>query len=262
MKTSPVKKPLLLKSHSHEWHFKVILIYLLAGGLALSSAVGQTVEETKVILPLRAGKISAELFEKGGRPKGPAILVLHGAGGTLLDGPEMRRVARRLAADGNAVYFLRYFESTGTLVALDGTMQRHFRTWLETVRESIDAIQRTRADATPVGLYGYSLGGFLALAAASDNARVGAVVEHAGGVWNSKMDRIQEMPPVLMVHGEQDGRVPFAQYAKPLLPVLRRRAVLVTTRFFPGEGHVFKPVAMAKVREEAATFFRRHLRRR
>ena len=72
---------------------------------------------------------------------------------------------------------------------------------------------------------------------------------------------IRKMPPVLMVHGERDGRVPFEQYAKPLVPVLRLRAATLETRFFPEEGHVFTPAAMKEVREDAAQFFRRHLRR-
>ena len=214
-----------------------------------------------VTLRLPGGAVQAEVFEPvGSSQRKPVVLVLHGAGGTLLDGPEMRRVARRLAEEGNAVYFLHYFERTGTIFALDSTMQRHFRAWLETVRDAIPAIQELRSDAAPIGIYGYSLGGFLALLAASDNPRVGAVVEHAGGVWNGQMDRIGRMPPVLMVHGERDRRVPFAKYAKPLLPVLRKHAPVVREKTFPVEGHVFTPAAMMEVRAAAAGFFRAHLR--
>jgi dienelactone hydrolase len=99
--------------------------------------------------------------------------------GTLFDGPEMRRVSRYLAAEGHPVYMLHYFNSTGTVVALDSAMQKHFGTWRRIVIEAIAEIQKQRGDAAPVGIYGYSLGGFLALFAASDNPRVGAVVEHA-----------------------------------------------------------------------------------
>ncbi|MEO5721078.1 MAG: dienelactone hydrolase family protein [Chthoniobacterales bacterium] len=211
---------------------------------------------SKVTLRLPSGPVHAEVFEPVDRRNRPVVLVLHGAGGTLLDGSEMRRVARHLAAEGNAVYVLHYFERTGTVFALNSSMKRHFRTWLQTVREAIPAIQGLRADRSPVGLYGYSLGGFLALFAASDNPRVAAVVEHAGGVWDGKMDRIGRMPAVLMVHGERDARVPFAQYAKPLVRVLRKRAATVETEFFSGEGHVFTPAAMTKVRAAAAKFFR------
>ena len=202
------------------------------------------------------------VFEPAEQARKPAILVLHGAGGTLFDGPEMRRVSQHLAAEGHAVYMLHYFNSTGTVVALDSAMQKHFGTWRRTVIEAISEIQKLRGDAAPVGIYGYSLGGFLAVFAASDNPRVGAVVEHAGGVWNGKLDRIGKMPPVLMVHGERDTRVPFAKYAKPLVPELRRRSPKVETRFFPAEAHVFTPAAMQSVRADASRFFKRWLRRR
>ena len=235
-------------------------IFLLAN-VTLQAAEPAPVK-SRIILRADGHDIRADLFEQAdGRPH-PAILVLHGAGGMLFDGPEMRRVASRLAADGNSVYLVHYFESTGTLFARDATMQKNFETWLTTVRDSVAAIQERRKDPTPLGIYGYSLGGFLALAAASDNPRVGAVVEHAGGVWNSRTERIRSMPPVFMIHGRQDARVPFETYAKPLIPLLCRRAVALETKFFPREGHGFTPAAMVQVREAATEFFRRYLSRR
>jgi dienelactone hydrolase len=195
-----------------------------------------------------------------GTGKHPAILVLHGAGGTLLDGPEMRRVARQLAEAGNTVYLVHYFNRTGTVFGFDAGMQQNFSAWLATVRDCIKFAQQDSNEPS-VGIYGYSLGGFLALAAASDNPMVGAVVEHAGGIWNGQAKRIKHMPPVLVVHGEGDQRVPFQKYAQPLVAVLRERGATPTVRFFPGEGHVFTASAMAIVRAKAVEFFRQLLGR-
>ncbi len=220
-----------------------------------------TAAMTKTTLRIGNSNIGVEVFDEPNGKKHPAILVLHGAGGTLLDGSEMRRVSASLAADGNTVYLVRYFDRTGTLFARDATMQKNFSLWQQTVRDSIVAIQTARHDPKPVGLYGYSLGAFLSLAAASDNPRVAAVVEHAGGIWNGKTDRIGRMPPVLMIHGRRDARVPFEKYAAPLKPLLRQRGASVETRFFPEEGHGFSATAMVEVRQEAVRFFRRHLDR-
>ena len=251
------------RQSSSAWLSAVLLVSLvLLPALNALSASDSAINVSKISLPVAGGKITAEVFEQAPARKRPVIIVLHGAGGTLFDGPEMRRVARHLAADGNAVYFLRYFERTGSVFAVDSSMQRHFGTWRRTVTEAIPAIQQLRGDRAPVGIYGYSLGGFLALFAASDNPNVAAVVEHAGGVWNGKMDRIGKLPPVLMIHGEQDGRVPFDTYAKPLERSLRERRVKLQTRFFPAEAHVFTPHAMQEVRGAAAAFFRRHLAQR
>jgi dienelactone hydrolase len=228
-------------------------------GARAVSAAEPSLGVSKISLPTASGPVRAELFEQTPAQSRPVIVVLHGAGGTLFDGPEMRRVARHLAAAGNAVYLLHYFERTGTLFARDAAMQKHFGVWKRTVLDAIPAIQELRGDAAPVGIYGYSLGGFLALFSASDNPRVGAVVEHAGGVWNGKMDRVGKLPPVLMIHGEGDTRVLFDKYARPLEAELRKRGVKVETRFFPDERHVFTQTAMREVRETAAAFFRRHL---
>jgi dienelactone hydrolase len=206
-------------------------------------------------------RIRIDKFTPARGGKHPAILVLHGAGGTLLDGPEMRRVAHQLAEAGNTVYLVHYFNRTGTVFGLDAGMQKNFSAWLATVRDCIRFAQQDSNDPSPVGIYGYSLGGFLALAAASDNPAVGAVVEHAGGIWNGETKRIKRMPPVLVVHGEGDQRVPFQKYAQPLVGVLRDRGVPPQMRFFPGEGHVFTASAMSIVRAKAVEFFRQRLRR-
>ncbi|HEY2614482.1 MAG TPA: dienelactone hydrolase family protein [Chthoniobacterales bacterium] len=204
-------------------------------------------------------RIRIDKYETAPAQSKSAVLVLHGAGGILFDGPEMRRVSRRLAEAGNTVYLVHYFNRTGTIVGLARGMQKNFETWLETVRDCIVSVQKERGDASLVGLYGYSLGAFLAVAAASNNPEVGALVEHAGGIWNGKMERVKRMPPALLIHGEADRRVPFQKYAQPLVALLRERGANFETRFFPEEGHVFSAEAMAQVRDAAAGFFARHL---
>jgi dienelactone hydrolase len=188
--------------------------------------------------------------------------LLYGAGGMVFDGPSLRRVARALTESGGTAYLLHYYNRTGTIVALDSTMQRHFKEWLETLRDGIVWVHgREEKGKRRIGLYGYSLGGFLAIAAASDNPRVGAVTAHAGGIWNSQEKRVGKMPPVLIVHGSEDGRVPMEKYGKSLERVLRERGGRVETEFVQGEGHVFSEKAMATVRPKVVKFFAREMRR-
>jgi len=229
----------------------------------LATSVGSNpVIVSKISLQSDGHRIRIDKYATTRTGKHPAVLVLPGAGGTLLDGPEMRRVARQLAEAGNTVYLVHYFNRTGTIVALDAGMQKNFPAWLATVRDCIKFAQQDSANPSPVGIYGYSLGGFLALAAASNNPAVGAVVEHAGGIWNGEAERIKRMPPVLVVHGEGDRRVPFQKYAQPLVSVLRERGATSKVRFFPEEGHVFTAAAMSSVRDAAVEFFRQHLKRK
>lgn len=197
----------------------------------------------------------------GSQPARGTILVLHGAGGQLFDGPAMRRVARQLAAAGETVYVLHYFNRTGTIAARDAVMQAHFDDWLGTVRDAIAWVQARQGKRNaPIGIYGYSLGAFLAVAAASDNPAVGAIAEQAGGMWNAQEQRVGRMPPVLMVHGRADQRVPLAKYGQPLLRVLRERGGKVETLFVAGEAHVFSAPAMAVVRVKLVDYFAREMR--
>src|SRR6202140_1487586 len=193
-------------------------------------------------------KIRADRYPPAGTRSHCTVIVLYGAGGMLFDGPSMRRVGRALADAGDTVYLLHYFNRTGTIGALDSTMQAHFGEWLETLRDGIAWVHgREEKGAGPIGLYGYSLGGFLAVAASSDNPLVGAVTEQAGGIWNSQEKRVGKMPPGLMVPGLEDKRVPVEKYARPLVRVLRMRSGQVETDFVPAEGHVFSEAAMAIV---------------
>ena len=204
--------------------------------------------------------------ENFARPADPAVkgaaVVLYGAGGVIFDGPKMRRVARALAEDGYDVSLIHYFDRTGTLFGRDNNMQQNFAVWLDTVRKGIEHARLTHAHGRPVYLYGYSLGAFLAVAAASDNRGVAAVAEHAGGIWNNQQERIGRMPPVLIIHGAIDQRVPADKYAKPLLTELRRKKGDVATHFYANEGHNFTAPALLDVRHEVPRFFDAHQRSR
>lgn len=231
-------------------------IWSLLGGSG--SADGANSRPTSLFFESGGRKIRVDRYAPTGTQSHRTVIVLYGAGGMVFDGPSMRRVARALADAGDTAYLLHYYNRTGTIVALDSTMQKHFEEWLKTVREGIVwAHGREENKARPIGLYGYSLGGFLAIAAASDNPLVGAVTEQAGGIWNFQEKRVGKMPPVLMVHGLEDKRVPVEKFAKPLLRVLRARGGHVETDFVPGEGHVFTEAAMVVVRPKVARFFLR-----
>jgi dienelactone hydrolase len=205
-------------------------------------------------------KIAVDHYAPRGAAQWPSVIVLHGAGGTLLDGPDMRRMSRELADAGNDVYLVHYFNRTGTLFGLDAGMQRNFTVWLETVKDAIKWVRAQRPHGGPIGIYGYSLGGFLALAAGSNNQDVGGIVEHAGGVWNNNARLIEKMPPVMIVHGLEDQRVPYPKYATPLTALLRQRGAHFETHFFKAQGHVFTQAALVDLRAETVKFFRQNLK--
>jgi dienelactone hydrolase len=234
----------------------LLMVLTAAGSLKAAGANDTALHPASLFFESAGRKIRADRYSPVGARSHRTVIVLYGAGGMVFDGPSMRRVARTLAEAGDTVYLVHYYNRTGTIVALDSTMQKHFAEWIDTLRDGIVWVHG-REEKDSIGLYGYSLGGFLAIAAASDNPLVGAVTEQAGGIWNSQEKRVGKMPPVLMVHGLEDKRVPVEKYAKALLRVLRERGGHVETDFVPGEGHVFSEAAMAVVRPKVAKFFAR-----
>jgi dienelactone hydrolase len=214
---------------------------------------------SKVVFQSGGKRIQADFYQASTSTPHPSVIVLHGAGGTLFDGPEMRRMSADLAAAGNDVYFVHYFNRTGTWFGRDAGMQRNFKPWLETVNDAIRWVRGRQTSPAPIGLFGYSLGGFLVLAAGSNNPSVGAIVEQAGGMWNGNAHLIGTMPPTLLVHGQKDKRVPFDKYARPLVDVLAKRGTHFQKHFFLEEGHVFTQPAASEVRTDAVRFFAQHL---
>lgn len=208
-------------------------------------------------------KILVDVYTPRGGGRHVPILVLHGAGGMLFDGPEMTRVAEQLADAGFESYQVHYFDRTHTWFARQAVLLKLFPTWLATVGDAVNWVHSVRPDAKKIGIFGYSLGAFAAIETARRDASIGAVVEEAGGFWHGHPEgpTRQPLPPMLVIHGTADTRVPNEKYTQPLLAYLRAHHDPFEKQFYPGEGHDFSALARAKVREQAVDFFRRHLAR-
>lgn len=190
----------------------------------------------------------------------PALLVLHGSGGSasyLVD-----RFAPTLAKLGIATYAPHYFDKTGTHRAtaetiLDG---RHFPAWLEAIRSAFNFIAgRPSVDARRIAVLGISLGAYLAMSLAVEDSRVRAVIEMSGGIAPEWEDRVTPaIPPVLILHGIQDNVVPVAE-AHKLQAVLKRHQVPHQIELLPQETHWFSAAAQARVLMTCAGFLAKNL---
>ena len=207
-------------------------------------------------------KILTDVYTPTTAGQHPPILVLHGAGGMPFDGRAMSRVAGDLARAGFEVYQVHYFDRTQTWFARQAVLLKLFPTWLGTVHDAVEWVRTLHPESRTVGIFGYSLGAFAAIEEARRNPAVGVVVEQAGGFWNAQPEgpTRQPLPPMLLIHGLDDQRVPFAKYTKPLMSFLSAHDDPFETRFFQGEGHNFRAPAQAQARASAVDFFRRHLK--
>ena len=184
---------------------------------------------------------------------GRTILLLHGTGGLLGDGSLLRRAARSLASRGFRACVVHYFNVTGTFFATHSNVREYAAEW----QAALSAIARrcARADGEPVGVLGYSLGGFLAVGAAQETPEVGAVAVLGSGLLEEHEHLIPaHLPPLLVLHGGRDARVPVER-ADALARMGRRAGALVESVVYPNEGHTFGASAERDALERTAEFF-------
>jgi dipeptidyl aminopeptidase/acylaminoacyl peptidase len=153
-----------------------------------------------------------------------------------------------------------YFDRTGTTYATDTLIKTNGPAWLDTIHDAIDFLtSREDVDAEHIGMFGYSLGGYLAVAHAARDERVKAIVELAGGVDAETAANVRRLPPMLIVHGREDQRVSFSN-ALELQSLCEKLHTPVQTLFLPGERHLLSPGAGLVAVRQALHFFDAHLR--
>lgn len=232
--------------------------------------------------------IQAVRFEPiGASGKRPAVLMLHGS-----DGWEQmkayRFVGNDLAAQGHVAILIRYYDRTGTpdeispeqrgeflrwlngkaIKEKDHPARRYFEEWIDTVSDAAAYARGLKhVDERRIGLVGFSLGGYLAVAAAArEHLRITALVEMFGGVPVEYRNKVRTLPPSLIVHGEEDDIVPVRE-ADALIGLLTQKKQRFEAEIYPQVGHVFlipgtdlpNPVLMLAGRDRMTAFFNKHL---
>lgn len=200
-------------------------------------------------------RMRLEVLEpKHGPPKG-TLLLLHGAGGIVGDGAALRRLGRKLADAGFLVWIPHYFNPTGHLVVLRSQIEPSFEEWKGLLDELVRAASR---EGHPVGVFGFSLGGFLAIAQARDDPRIEALAELAAGIPEGREHEIVRFPPALLLHGTEDRTVELA-YGERLQRRLEQRGLPHHWIVFPGQRHVLDPTQAARADALITAFFLREL---
>jgi dienelactone hydrolase len=185
--------------------------------------------------------IAVERFAPAAPGPCPAVVFVHGADGLATSGKFYRTTASELARGGYAVFLVHYFDRTGHAeVSPKKIKKEDFQAWRETVREAVRyAAGQSGVDEKRIGLVGFSLGAYLALAVAAEpGCPVAAVVELFGGLPKELHAKVKKLPPVLIVHGDKDEVVPVAE-AHTLRDLLTARRLTLEVQIYKGVGHVF-----------------------
>lgn len=122
---------------------------------------------------------------------------------------------------------------------------------------------QARSDSSGhIGLLGFSLGGYVAAGAAAHDPRIAALAVLYGGMPDAMAATVTHLPPLIVLHGEEDRNVPIAEGRKL---VELGKAAGAETEFvpYPGKVHGFDfsdtdPSAQDAI-DRVTRFFRQRL---
>lgn len=188
----------------------------------------------------------------------PAILLVHGSGGPL---GALDPFGKQAAGMGVHVFVVHYFDRTGHTWVSPGVIRDFFVPWLETLHDAVNFIvMQPGIDLQRIGLLGFSLGGFLSLALATQEPRIAAVAEFFGGLPEHFVQDADKLPPVLLLHGGRDAVVPVAE-AEKLKAVLEQHQIPYEMKIYSDQGHHLAGLAQLDALRRVVAFFRRYLQK-
>jgi len=193
------------------------------------------------------GPVALTRYPADRAAKRPCVLLLHGSRGFELRLRAYERYANALSAKGIDAYLLRYLTAADAPVFDPKTSTREKREAYETARfeswakriSSVVTTILTRPDSSGrIGLLGFSLGGYVAAAAAARDERIAALAVLYGGMPDATVSQVRHLPPLIELHGEADTNVPPAK-GEELVKL--GKAVGAEAEFvaYPGRRHGF-----------------------
>ncbi|MCC6468563.1 MAG: dienelactone hydrolase family protein [Alphaproteobacteria bacterium] len=221
-------------------------------------------------------QFTVECFRSKQAGTAPGIIILHGARG-IGRNTIYERLAEHLNARGHHAFIFQYLGAAETApVVLTGksppkgaaarlkTPPRKRGVDSEAQTQAIDrAITAVQAlpyvDHERIGMFGLSLGGFHALAIASRDERIGAVVDMFGAMPRPVGPTVTRMPPTLVLHGDRDAVVPVRR-AQELAKLLKSIGASYEVKIYKGQGHSFTGAADQDSVERSVEFLERWLR--
>jgi dienelactone hydrolase len=192
-------------------------------------------------------KIAIEVYSPKEPAGAPAVLILSGAGGWRSRNFQYADEAGMLAGRGYRVYLPDYLAATNHSSARPDD---HYPIWVRAIE---DALGYIREQTGRVALIGYSLGGSVALAVATQNPTLAGVICWSGSLPDRYFHQLSRMPHVLWIHGADDRLIPVSD-AQQFQKLCAMRRLSCEMKLFPRETHVFSPAAIAAANQSIETF--------
>jgi len=193
--------------------------------------------------------IRLELFLPTAKVPIPALVLVPESKGMNSVGPVYRAIAARMAEDGFAVVLVHFFDRTEHKNGVDpkAIKPQDFKDWVDTVAACVRHVRKMPGvQKDQVGLIGFSLGGFLALSAASEKKLgVKAVASYFGGIPDELWPQVTFLPPTMVVHGTRDDIV-HVRNAYAVIGFCAAKKVPHQCKIY-AEGHLFENALRAHV---------------
>ena len=175
----------------------------------------------------------------GGKGQYAGVVLLHGSYGWH---PALVDFASSLSDLGFVVLAIDYYAEEGRTASGSSEKLDDWPAYQAAVRNAVAYLQSLPSVAgQPIGLVGFSRGAFLAVSVASSTSGVRAVVDFYGGGGRglvSLEEEVQDLPPVLILHGVADSIVPV-RLAYELRDAVVSSGGEAEMYAYPGAGHNF-----------------------
>jgi dienelactone hydrolase len=215
------------------------------------AASGQTLPVEYATFLSHGKPVSCTVYD--GQNSVATIILLRGSGPADLD--VARTQAKFFAGHGFRVLIADYLSVT----AKTKLSPANYGSWAQVVEDIVEELRsRPGAQNKKIALLGQDLGGSVALLAGAHRIGVAAIAEWSGLLPNQFFSQVQSLPPLLIVHGEQDQEVPVVN-ARQLVRLCELKDLTCEAGIYPDEGHVFSASAMNSANQRTLAFFQNYL---
>lgn len=196
------------------------------------------------------------LIYRPARPNGAGVVLLHGARGLSADAATFDPHAVQLASRGYHVLVPNYYDAEP---GRERRTARDLRVWRRAAGDGAAHLaQQPGMTGGRVGLWGYSLGGFLSGETAMAAEGVATAVSVAGGLDVGEAGREGRGVPLLLIHARRDPVISPGS-TRRWGEGLQRRGAMVEVQALDRDGHGFDGATWCDVFGRTRAFLDRTL---
>lgn len=210
----------------------------------------------RMTIPSNNRTVDAMVYAPRGAPNGAVIVMLHGPRGLRAELTSFDPRALQLASRGYFVVMPQYYDATSNERERD---KRNLDRWRDVADDVATRMNDVPGmDATRVGVWGVSLGGWLAAEGAMKNASLRSAVAVSAGGDMAPGRSFRRQVPILMINAASDPVV-SAESVTELATDLRGRGAEIDARTVEGAAHFLAQPQWCETFTATREFFDRTL---